>query len=282
MRPLTTSIQDALAATGRAPALSAQLFDPIERYSDYQTLAIAEGISAVSIANDGSIVRAYVDRPAGAFAATLSVQRITDPSQGAQWATWSALSSANMLRDAGCAISNNSGTLQLFAQSGTSPFNLLVWTSLDNGATWSGPVTIAAINAAVRGLGSAGQNEVFYAYDSTGGVALAVSTYSGSAWSTPSTWTLGVLPACLGIDAAWDAATSRYLLAVSDGSQITGYSYTPGGGAWALVISIAPLDSAASVGISRAYPRLQCFDGLYCLSYLELDSTTISGDMVIS
>lgn len=277
MRTLTTPIQNALAATGRAPALSAQLFDPIEHYSAYQTLGIAEGISAACVANDGSIVRAYVDRPAGAFVATLSVQRVTDPSQGSQWSAWSVLSSANLLRDAGCTISNNSGTLRLFAQSGTSPYNLIVWTSSDNGATWSGPVTIAAINAAVRGLGSAGQNDIFYAYDATGGEALAVSTYSGSAWSAPAVWALGVIPACLGIDAVWDNANSRYLLAVSDGSQISGYSYTPGSGAWALVGSIAPLDSGSSVGISRAYPRLQGFDGFFCLSYLEVDTGAFTG-----
>jgi hypothetical protein len=277
MRTLTTAVQNALAATGRAPVISAQLFDPIEHYSVYQTLGIAEGVSAACVANDGSIVRAYVDRPAGAFVATLSVQRVTDPSQGTQWSTWSVLSSANLLRDAGCTLSNNAGVLHVFAQSGASPFNLLVWTSSDNGATWSGPTTIAAINAAVRGLGSAGQNDIFYAYDSTGGVALAVSTYSGSTWSAPSTWTLGVLPACLGIDAAWDATNNRYLLPVSDGSQITGYSFTPGGGAWALVGSIAPLDSGSSVGISRAYPRLQRFDSLYCLSYLEIDSGAFTG-----
>ncbi len=277
MRTLTTPIQNALAATGRAPVISAQLFDPIEHYGVYQTLGIAEGISAASVANDGSIVRAYVDRPAGAFVATLSVQRVTDPSQGSQWSAWSVLSSANLLRDAGCTLSDNAGVLRVFAQSGASPFNLLVWTSNDNGATWSGPVTIAAINAAVRGLGSAGQNDIFYAYDSTGGVALAASTYNGSAWAAPATWTLGVLPACLGIDAAWDATNNRYLLAVSDGSQITGYSYTPGSGAWALVGSIAPLDSGSSVGISRAYPRLQGFDSLYCLSYLEIDSGAFTG-----
>ena len=277
MRTLTTPIQNALAATGRSPVISAQLFDPIEHYSVYQTLGIAEGVSAAYIANDGSIIRCYTDQPAGAFVASLFVQRITDPAQGTQWSTWTTLSSANLLTDAGCTISNNAGVLRVFAQSGASPFNLLVWTSADNGATWSGPVTIAAINSVIRGLGSAGQNDIFYAYDSTGGVALAVSTYSGSAWSAPATWTAGVIPACLGIDAVWDAANSRYLLAVSDGSQITGYSAIPSSGSWALVGSIAPLDSGSSVGISRAYPRLQRFDNRYCLAYLEIDSGAFTG-----
>ena len=79
------------------------------------------------------------------------------------------------------------------------------------------------------------------------------------------------------MDAAWDTTNSRCLLAVSDGSQISGYSYTPGSSAWALVVSIAPLDSGSSVGISRAYPRLQRFDNLYCLSYLEIDSGAFTG-----
>jgi hypothetical protein len=277
MRTLTTSIQNALAATTRTPAISVQLYDPIEHYSAYQTLAISEGLSAACVASDGALIRAYTDRPAGAFSATLSVQRISDPGNVGQWSAWTVLSSANLLRDAGCALSNNSGTLRLFAQSGASPYNLLVWTSADNGATWSGPVTIAAINAAIRGLGSAGQNDIFYAYDTTGGEALAVARWSLGAWLAPATWTLGVLPACVGLDAAWDAANSRYLLAVSDGRQITAYSSTASGGAWNLLTTIAPLDSASSVGLTRTYPRLSIFDGRYNLAYLEGDSGVLTG-----
>jgi hypothetical protein len=277
LRTLTSSIQSALAATTRTPAISVQLYDPIEHYSAYQTLAISEGRSAACVASDGALIRAYTDNPAGAFAATLSVQRISDPGSAGQWSTWTVLSSANLLRDAGCALSNNSGTLRLFAQSGASPFNLLVWTSTDNGATWSGPVTIAAINAAARGLGTGGQNDIFYAFDSGGGVALAVSRWSLGAWSAPVTWPLGILPACVGLDAAWDSVNSRYLLAVSDGRQISSYSYTPSGGTWALVGSIAPLDSATSLGLTRLYPRLQVFDNLYNLSYLEGDSGAFTG-----
>ncbi len=277
MRTLTTSIQNALAAAARTPAISVQLFDPIEHYSAYQTLTISEGHSAACVAADGAIIRAYTNTPTGAFVATLSVQRVSDPANAAQWSTWTALSSGNLLRDAGCAISNNSGTLRVFAQSGVSPYNLLVWSSADNGVTWSGPTSIAAVNAAVRGLGSAGQNDIFYAYDSTGGEALAVSRFSSGAWSTPATWTLGVIPANVGLDAAWDSANSRYLLAVSDGRQIDAYSYTPAGGAWALVGSIAPLDSSSSLGLGRFYPRLQVFDGLYNLSYIEADSGAFTG-----
>ncbi|HLV97657.1 MAG TPA: hypothetical protein VKT82_03170 [Ktedonobacterales bacterium] len=277
MRTLTTSIQNALAAAARTPASSVQLFDPIQHYASYQTGGLLEGISAACLASDGAIIRAFTTQPTGAFVASLDVQRISDPGNSTQWNTWTSLSSGNLLRDAGCAVSNNSGTLHVFAQSGSSPYNLLVWTSTDNGATWSGPVTIAAINAAIRGLGSAGQNDVFYAYDITGGEALAVSRFSSGAWSSPATWTLGVIPANVGLDAAWDSANSRYLLAVSDGRQITGYSYTPSGGVWALVGSIAPLDSATSLGLGRFYPRLQLFDGLYNLSYVEVDNGAFTG-----
>ncbi len=272
MRALTTSIQNALAAATRTPAISVQLYDPIEHYALYNSGGASEGASAACVAADGALIRAYTDTPAGAFVATLSLQRISDPGTSSQWSTWTVLSSANLMRDAGCAISNNSGTLRVFAQSGSSPFNLLVWESLDNGVTWSGPVAIAAVNQVIRGLGSAGQNDVFYAKDDTGGVSLSVATFSGGAWSAPATWALGILPANVGLDAAWDGGTGRYLLAVSDGFQITAYSYTPAGGAWALVGSIAPLDSGASLGLNRFYPRLHVFDGLYNLCYLEVDS----------
>ncbi|HEY7348268.1 MAG TPA: hypothetical protein VH599_08085 [Ktedonobacterales bacterium] len=277
MRTLTPSIQNALAAATRTPAISVQLYDPIQHYSAYQTLAISEGRSAACIADDGAIIRAYTDSPLGAFAATLSVQRISDPDNASEWSTWTVLSSANLLRDAGCTLSNNGGTLRLFAQSGVSPFDLLVWESLDNGGAWSGPTTIAAGAIAIRGLGSSGQNDLFYAFDSEGGVALAVSLWSLGAWSAPVIWAFGVLPACVGIDAAWDDANSRALLAVSDGREITGYRYTPSTDTWGFVGSIAPLDSATSLGLARLYPRLASFDGLYSLSYLEVDNGAFTG-----
>ncbi len=277
MRTLTTSIQNALAAAARTPAISAQLYDPIEHYSAYQTLSISEGYSAACVAADGALIRAYTDTPLGSLAATLFVQRISDPGNATQWSAWTTLSSANLVRDAGCAVSNNSGTLRVFAQSGSSPFNLLVWTSTNNGVSWSGPVTIAAIHSVIRGLGSAGQDDIFYAFDTTGGDSLAVSRFSSGSWSAPATWTLGVLPANVGLDAAWDGANSRFLLAVSDGFQITGYSYTPSGGTWALVGSIAPLDSSSSLGLGRVYPRLQRFDNLYNLTYLEVDTGAFTG-----
>jgi hypothetical protein len=279
LRTLTPSITAALAATARQPAVSVQLFDPIPHYASYQTIGASEGRSAACVAADGSLIRAYVDRPAGAFTASLFVQRITDPGNATQWSAWATLSSANLQREAGCALCSNTpnGTLRCFAVSGSSPYNLLVWTSTDTGATWSGPTTIGPTNTFVRAIGSAGQNDVFYAGDDTGGPSLWVSLFTVSSWSAPAVWTLGVLPACPGLDAAWDSVNSRYLLAVSDGIQLQGYSYTPAGGTWALFSTIAPLDASTSLGLARQYPRLQLFDGLYNLVYIESDTGAYTG-----
>ncbi len=277
MRTLTPAISDTLASTTRRPAIKVELFDPIQHWARYQNTLTTEGRSAACIAPDGSIIRAYTDHSAGVFTSSLFVQRITDPGNAAQWSTWTTLSSANLLREAGCAVSNNGGTLRLFAQSGVSPFPILRWTSTDNGATWNGPITtIASIGAAVRGIGSAGQDDLFYAFDSGGGVALAVSLFSGGSFGPPATWTLGILPACLGIDAAWDSTNTRFVLAVSDGRRIDGYSYTTAP-AWSLIGPIAPLDSATAVGLARAYPRLAVFDTLFHLAYLEVDTGAFTG-----
>lgn len=277
MRTLTSTIEAALAATRRTPALTCQLFDPIAHYALYQTTTVPESHSAACIANDGSLLRAYTDQPINAFAASLFVQRITDPATPTQWTTWTTLAPATLLRDAGCTLSNHNGTLRLFAQSGSSPYPLLVWTSTDHGATWSGPVTIAPVNAAVRGLGSAGQNDLFFAQDDTGGVSLALTTYNGTSWSAPATWTLGVLPACAGLDAAYDPSTSSFLLAISDGLQLSAYRYTPATASWAFIGDIAPLDPISATGLSRIHPRLHTFDGRFSLSYLEVDSGVYTG-----
>jgi hypothetical protein len=87
MRTLTTSIQNALAAAARTPAISIQLYDPIEHYIAYQTLTISEGYSAACVTADGAIIRAYTSKPTGAFVATLSVQRVSDPGNATQWST---------------------------------------------------------------------------------------------------------------------------------------------------------------------------------------------------
>src|SRR5690348_3037542 len=45
-------------------------------------------------------------------------------------------------QDGGCAITNWNGVLRAFAQRGTGGNDLWTWVSSDNGASWSGPVTV--------------------------------------------------------------------------------------------------------------------------------------------
>lgn len=146
------------------------------------------------LASDNSLSRCYISRCL--FASTCYIQRITDSSVSTQWSTWTALpgSSGIMFQDGGIAVSNNPGspnTLRVFAQRGTGGNQLYNWYSTDNGQTWAGPGTVVSPQggALTKGIGSAGNNDVFFLYGVVGGEAMGASFYTSS-WSTITTWTL--------------------------------------------------------------------------------------------
>src|SRR5437899_2683607 len=131
------------------------------------------------VANDGSIIRVNVTRGLHGgfgFKDDFQFSRITDPSVGSQWSTVTTFTggSANMFQDGGCCVSNNAGTLRAFAQQGTGTNNVLVWTSTNNGVSWTGPVAVATPpgGALMKGVASAGNNDMFFFYDVVGGDAI--------------------------------------------------------------------------------------------------------------
>ena len=117
VRSLDSALVNALNSHTRRPALTLTLEDHVAHYASYQTPGTADGWNDVCIANDNSIIRLQVTRGSSGFVSNAQVQRITDPTQAAQWSTWTTLpgSSGIMFQDGGCALSNSFGTL-LMAQ----------------------------------------------------------------------------------------------------------------------------------------------------------------------
>ncbi len=263
----------ALAALTRRPAITLTIEDHITHLSPYQSPGLTDMWSDACIANDGSIVRVNVTR--GSFASNFQYARITDPSIAAQWSTVTTFSggSGNTFQDGGCAVSNNGGTLRAFAQQGTGGNALWCWTSTNNGASWSGPVTVLSPpgGALTRGIGSAGNNDVFFLYDVVGGEKIGLSTYSGS-WSALTTSTLPTITSGAGIAAFYSAGV--YNLVYSDGYTL--YTAYYNGSTWLQGENAA---STSSNTVGHINPRISYFNGLFHLCNSEYDTGTLSGSV---
>jgi hypothetical protein len=181
-----------------------------------------------------------------------------------------------MFQDGSCAISNSAGTLRAFAQRATGGNALWAWTSLDNGVTWSGPVSVATPpgGALVKGIGSAGNNDVFFLYDVLGGEAMGCSFYAGGAWSALATWSLPTISGGAGVTVVF--ANTVYTLIYSDGYTLTACSFNPSGSVWSAGSVIA---SSTSNAIGRVSPRLSLAQGLYTLACVEYDAGTLTGSI---
>lgn len=276
VRTLDSALVGALNATTRRPALALTIEDHVIHYASYQSGSSVDVWNDGCIASDNSIIRVQVMSSGTGFVSNFMVQRITDPTQAAQWASWTALpgSTGVMFQDGGCAVSNSAGTLRAFAQRGTGGNNLWVWTSTNNGASWSGPVSVLSPpgGALLKGVASAGNNDVFFFYDVSGGDAIGCSFYSAGSWSALNTWTLTPVFYGTGLAVAWSGTT--YTVVYSDGYSLASCIFNPTGGAWSSRTTIAATTSDA---IQRIAPHLSFADGLYTLTCTEADSGLLTG-----
>lgn len=168
-------------------------------------------------------------------------------------------------------MSNTSGTIRAFVQRGTGGNDLWVWTSTNNGASWAGPVSVLSPpgGALCKGMGSAGNNDIFFLYDVAGGEAMGNSFINGGIWSSLNTWTLPTIPAGAGCAPAWNMPAGLYTIVYSDSYSLASATYNPSSGAWAASSVVAPSTSTA---IGRSGPRVTLADGVYTCACIEFDS----------
>ncbi len=227
VRSLDGALTTALTNVTRVPAFKLTIEDHVHHYAQYQTPGAPDAWNDACIASDNSIIRVQLPRGGSGYVSAFQVQRITDPAQASQWTTWANLpgSSGVMFQDGGCAVSNSGGLLTAFAQRGTGGNNLWAWTSPDNGVTWFGPTSVLAPpgGALIKGIGSAGNNDVFFLYDVLGGEAMGCSFYSGGLWSALTTWTLPTIAYGAGVAVAW--ASSVYTIIYSDSYSLFSCTY---------------------------------------------------------
>lgn len=277
VRPLDSSLTTALQALSRRPAIHLTLEDHVLHYASYQSPGNADCWHDACLASDNSLIRVQVTRSAGGgITSAFQFQRITDPSLSTQWTVWSSLpgSSGLMFEDGGCAVSNSNGTLRAFAQRGTGGNQIWVWTSTNNGVSWSGPQTVLSPpgGAFVKGLASAGNNDLFFLYDVSGGDSIGCAFYSSGSWSALTSWTLPALPSAAGVAVAWTG--SQYSLVYSDSYNLFSCTFAPTSGVWTAGPIIAP---ATTTAIGRFAPHLSFVDGIYTLTFVESDSGFMTG-----
>ena len=274
VRSLDAALSAALNSTTRHPSITLTVEDQVTHYAPYQTPGTADALNDVCVANDNSIIRVQVTR--NGFTSSFQVQRITDPTNASQRSSWTSLpgASGTMFQDGGCAVSNSHGTLRAFAQRGTGGSNIFAWTSTNNGGTWTGPVTVLTPpgGALLKGIGSAGNNDVFFIYDISGGDALGCSFYAAGAWSSLTNWTLATLSAGAGIAATWNG--TLYTIVYSDSYTLAPCTFSPATSVWNRGFVIA---SATTHAIGRTAPRLSLTNGIYTLTSIEFDLGLLTG-----
>lgn len=278
VRSLGPVLTTALNGLTRVPSLALTVEDHVLHYSPYQSPGGADGWNDACLAGDNSLVRVQVTRGGFGFTSNFQVQRVTDPAQATQWTIWTTLpgSAGLIFEDGSCAVSNSAGTLRAFAQRGTGGNDLWAWTSLDNGVSWTGPVSVVTPpgGALIKGIGSAGNNDVFFLYDVSGGEAMGCCFYSGGSWSILTTWSLSPIAGGAGVAAVF--ASALYTLVYSDGYSLFTCSFNPTGSLWSAGPVIA---SSASSAIGRVSPRLALANGLYTLTCIEYDTGALTGSV---
>jgi hypothetical protein len=278
VRSLNSALTSALNSLTRVPVLTLTIEDHVLHYASYQSPGMADGWNDACLAGDNSLVRVQVTRGGFGFTSNFQVQRVTDPTQAGQWSAWTTLpgSAGLIFQDGSCAVSNSSGTLRAFAQRGTGGNNLWVWSSTDNGVTWTGPVSVLTPpgGALIKGIGSAGNNDVFFLYDVLGGEAMGCSFFSGGSWSSLATWTLPTITSGAGVAVVFGSGV--YTLVYSDGYTLSECSFNTSSHVW----STGPIIvSSTSNAIGRVSPRLSLANGLYTLACVEYDSGALTGSV---
>jgi len=278
MRSLSGTLMAALNARTRRPAISLTAEDHIDHLAQTIAAANSDGYNDLSIASDGSIIRVRLTRGSNAFQQSFQWQRITDPTSGSQWTTWNTFSggSGNIFQDGGCAVSRDAGTINVYCQQGTGGNALWNWFSNDGGQTWSGPGTILSPpgSALIKGISSAGNADVFFQYDVSGGDNIGCSFWNGTSWSALQAWTLSPASSAQGLAVYWTG--SLYYVVYSDGYALHLVTTNSNGTSWTALQDIAPATSSA---IGRISPRIYFFDNLYQLSCVEADSGFLTGSV---
>lgn len=276
-RTLTETLTAAVAAPSRQPAMQFTLRDAAHHYTRFRSDARSAAANACFVDTSGALWRVDVSAERGVVAASVSYQRITDPSQASQWTTWSTLQT-RVTGAAGVAAGElpNGDVMVVYATFTT----IYRRTSSDGGTTWGDPETLWNPRKIVRALCYGGNGSIFLAVDKSGGGVTVYRLHEADgAWQADE-WTHGTYSACGGIGTAWDGTAWHLALSLWGGVPgTTGTSIMAcrtDGATWAALTPIARVDDSTARR-NLLSPTVEKWEQAFRVTYLERDHGIVSG-----
>ena len=276
-RTLTETLAAAVDAPARQPAMQFTLRDAEHHYALYRSDPRPAAANACFVDTSGALWRVDVSTERGIVAATVSYQRITDPSQPSQWTAWTPLQT-RVTGAAGVAAGElPNGDVMVVYVTFTTVYRR---TSADGGATWGAPETLWNAGQIVRALCYGGNGSIFLAVDKTGGGVTVYRLYeSGGIWQADE-WTHGTYTACGGIGGAWDGTAWHLALSLWGGVPgTTGTSIMAcrtDGTTWEPLTPIARVDDSTTRR-NLLSPTVERWEQAFRVAYLERDHGVVSG-----
>ena len=276
-RTLSDTLAAAVDAPARQPAMQFTLRDGEHHYELYRTDPRSAAASACFVDTAGALWRVDVSPERGVRSATVSYQRITDPSQASQWAAWTALQT-RVTGAAGVAagVLPNGDVMAVYVTFTT----VYRRTSSDGGATWGSPQTLWNARQIVRALCYGGNGSIFLAVDKSGGGVTVFRLYeSGQGWQADE-WSHGAFSACGGIGGTWDGAAWHLALSLWGGVPGTTGTSIMGcrtdGATWERLTPVARVDDSTAQR-DLLNPTVERWEQAFRVAYLERDYGVVSG-----
>lgn len=276
-RTLTESLAAAVAAPARRPAMQFTLRDAAHHYIRYRSDARPAAANACFVDATGNLWRVDVSPERGVVAATVSYQRITDPSQASQWTTWTPLQSrATGAAGVAAGVLPNGDVMVVYVTFTT----VFRRTSSDGGATWAAPESLWNARQIVRAMCYGGNGSIFLAVDKSGGGVTVYRLHETDGTWQADEWSHGTYLACGGIGAAWDGTAWHLALSLWGGvPDTTGTSIMAcrtAGATWGALSTIARVDDSTSRR-NLLSPTVERWEQSFRVGYVERDHGIVSG-----
>lgn len=251
------------------------------RWERYYTGSEAGSPHALTIADDGSLVRARND------AGTLFVQRVTDPGPGSTYSSWTNL--AAVTSGTGVAFASRNGEM-LLAYVDNGGLTLQVRSSTDDGATWSAATVVVMEGAAVGSVAVAfrpdGDACLFYTLGAT--TTLKRLRRTSGTWAGSGTnWTRSAdVSSLTGLAATHDGGDFSLVVTGTEVSTLhpRAWGVRMGDGllpanAWSALTAIAEADAASTTTFTA--PGVIALEGDIHAAFAQRESGDVAAERIM-
>lgn len=258
MIPLSATLQAAVKNPRRTPFVRLSVHDRTLRWQAIHGDGDESACQTALAPSGAAWVRVRLG-PGGC----VEVQRITDPANSGQWLAWATLLADDAVGDV--AVSAEGSLVRAFAVGDEgSAWRILVWTSLDGGATWGSPATVALVGEPVASLASPSPGALAYTVNGL----LHLAEWDGAAWNLAAIWYAGIVGEDYGVAAAERDGNIYFLLAGlgTDGAYLRTVVWD--GAAWSEPGVVAPTGSPAETLVPQ-WPSLAWAGDRWLACYLD-------------